>query len=186
VGAVPASAEACAFFLYRAVDPVRKGGQLERILSSPARRSVSGSLFVIEFRYSNVGPVEVKQAAGFLRSERLAADEMKPRKRKAAVPAEGPDLYAGLIRLHILHHAAKEPFYGLWLIEELGHHGYRLSPGTLYPMLHRLEHQGYLRSQETREGRRVRRLYRATPEGRKALRSAREKVRELFGELFEE
>ena len=94
-------------------------------------------------------------------------------------------LYSGLIVLHILHHAAKEPFYGLWIIEELGHHGYRLSPGTLYPLLHRLEKQGYLHSRQVREGRRARRLYRATPRGRKALNSAREKVRELFGEMFE-
>jgi DNA-binding PadR family transcriptional regulator len=92
----------------------------------------------------------------------------------------------GLIRLHILHHAAEEPFYGLWLIEELARHGYRLSPGTLYPLLHRLEDQGYLQSKTVREGRRGRRLYRATARGRRALASAREKVRELFGEMFEE
>jgi DNA-binding PadR family transcriptional regulator len=105
---------------------------------------------------------------------------------KAAPAGDGQDLYAGLIRLHILHHAAEEPFYGLWLIEELAHHGYRLSPGTLYPLLHRLERQGYLKSTTVRDGRRGRRLYRATPSGRRALASAREKVRELFGEMFVE
>jgi len=98
---------------------------------------------------------------------------------------ESLDLFAGLVRLHILHHAAKAPFYGLWLIEELAHHGYRLSPGTLYPQLHRLEWQGYLRSELLREGRSGRRIYRATPRGRNALASARGKVRELFGEMFE-
>lgn len=96
------------------------------------------------------------------------------------------DLYSGLVRLHILHHAAKEPFYGLWLIEELRHHGYTLSPGTLYPMLHRLEQQGYLRSRRVQEGKRIRRLYQATALGRRALRAARERVRELFGEMLEE
>lgn len=96
------------------------------------------------------------------------------------------ELFGGLIRLHILHHAAKKPFYGLWLIEELAHHGYRLSPGTLYPLLHRLERQGYLRSAKARAARRGRRLYRATPFGRKALAAARGKVRELFGEMFEQ
>lgn len=111
---------------------------------------------------------------------------MKPKKTKRATPANHHDLYAGLIRLHILHHAAKEPFYGLWIIEELARHGYRLSPGTLYPLLHRLEQQGYLRSREVREGRRLRRLYQATAPGRAALDRAREKVRELFGEMFEE
>ena len=95
------------------------------------------------------------------------------------------DLFAGLIRLHVLHHAAKEPVYGLAMIEELGRHGYRLSPGTLYPVLHGLEAKGYLRSREERIGRTVRRLYRATPRGKRALAAAREKVRELFGELLE-
>ena len=52
----------------------------------------------------------------------------------------------GLIRLHILHHASKGPVFGLWFIEEFGRHGYKLSPGTLYPLLHGLERKGYLRS----------------------------------------
>ena len=96
------------------------------------------------------------------------------------------DLYSGLIRLHILYHACKEPIFGLEMIEELARHGYRLSPGTAYPLLHGLERKGYLRSEEQREGRRVRRVYRATPAGRKALAAAKVKVRELFGELFED
>ena len=96
------------------------------------------------------------------------------------------DLYGGLIRFHVLHHAAKEPVYGLAMIEELGRHGYRLSPGTLYPILHGLEKKGYLRSSKERSGRISRRLYRATPSGKRALAKAKEKVRELFGELFEE
>ena len=95
------------------------------------------------------------------------------------------DLYSGLIRLHILHHAAREAIYGLGIIEELARHGYRLSPGTLYPLLHGLERKGYLRSKEVREGRRSRREYRATPAGQEALFEARAKVRELFGELVE-
>ena len=95
------------------------------------------------------------------------------------------DLYSGLIRIHILYHAAREPIYGLGVIEELARHGYRLSPGTLYPLLHSLERKGYLRSKEVREGRRARREYRATAAGREALVEAQGKVRELFGELVE-
>jgi PadR family transcriptional regulator PadR len=95
------------------------------------------------------------------------------------------DLYSGLIRLHILHHASQEPIFGLGIIEELSRHGYRLSPGTIYPLLHGLERRGLLRSSPRRSGRRSRRTYRATPRGRRALREARGKVRELFGELFE-
>jgi len=56
------------------------------------------------------------------------------------------DFFLGFIKIHILHHASKEPVYGLWLIEELGHHGYKLSPGTLYPILHKLEEERLLKS----------------------------------------
>ncbi|MGH7654788.1 MAG: PadR family transcriptional regulator [Gemmatimonadaceae bacterium] len=92
-----------------------------------------------------------------------------------------------MIRLHLLHHASHEPIFGLGMIEELGRHGYRLSAGTLYPILHGMERKGYLRSSVRRdpEGRGRRRLYRITPAGRRALAAARVKVRELFGELFE-
>jgi DNA-binding PadR family transcriptional regulator len=93
-------------------------------------------------------------------------------------------LYAGLIRLHVLHHAAQEPVYGLAMIEQLGRHGYRLSAGTLYPLLHGLERKGYLRSSSHRIGKTVRRTYRTTAAGKRALASAKEKVRELFGELL--
>lgn len=96
------------------------------------------------------------------------------------------DLYAGLIRLHVLHHAAKEAVYGLAMIEELGRHGYKLSAGTLYPILHGLEAKGYLRSYPKRAGHSSRRLYRATARGKRALATAKDKVRELFGEMFED
>ena len=95
-------------------------------------------------------------------------------------------LYAGLIRLHVLHHATKEPVYGLAMIEELGRHGYKLSAGTMYPILHGLEERGYLVSIEERVGSTARRVYRATPAGAQALSAAKLKVRELFGELFED
>ncbi len=96
------------------------------------------------------------------------------------------DLYSGLIRMHILHHAVQGPIFGLGIMEELGRHGYKMSAGTLYPILHSLERQGFLSSSEYRNGRHFRRVYRATPQGRSALRQAKGKVRELFGELFEE
>ena len=95
------------------------------------------------------------------------------------------DLYSGLIRLHILHHAAEEPVYGGWIIEELRRHGYTISPGTLYPMLHGLQRKGYLKSRQEGKGKRARRTYTATPKGVAALSAAKEKVRELFSELFE-
>ena len=113
-------------------------------------------------------------------------NEMQNTKKTEGQDRRDQDLYTGLIRLHILHHAAKEPVFGLWFIEELGRHGYKLSPGTLYPLLHGLERKGYLRSAVERSGKRSRRMYQATPQGRKALSAARQKVSELFGELLED
>jgi PadR family transcriptional regulator, regulatory protein PadR len=97
----------------------------------------------------------------------------------------GQDLYGGLIRLHIMHHAAEGAVFGFWFIEELARHGYKLSPGTLYPLLHGLERKGYLRSTTKRSGKALRRMYRATPLGQEVLAAAKQKVSELFGELLE-
>ena len=95
------------------------------------------------------------------------------------------ELYSGLIRLHVLYHASREPIFGLGMVEELARHGYRISPGTLYPLLHALEEKGYLRSTERRNGKSLRKVYRATALGRKALDRATVKVRELLPELVE-
>jgi DNA-binding PadR family transcriptional regulator len=98
---------------------------------------------------------------------------------------EHQDLLSGFVRLHILHHAVKEDVYGQWMIEELARHGYRVSAGTLYPMLHAMERRGYLTSSPMRLGRTQRRVYRATDLGRAALEAAEIKLRELFLEVVE-
>ena len=72
------------------------------------------------------------------------------------------------------------------MIEELARHGYRIRPGSLYPLLHSLEKKGYLRASEVRNGKSLRKVYRATALGRKALAASKHKVRELFHELIEE
>lgn len=96
---------------------------------------------------------------------------------------EHQDILSGFIRLHILHHAAEGEPYGQWMIEELAHHGYKLSAGTLYPMLHAMEKRGYLLSRKERSGRTFRRVYRATSLGEEALAEGRSKLRELFREV---
>lgn len=96
---------------------------------------------------------------------------------------EHQDLLFGFIRLHVLHHAAQGDLHGLWMIDELAHHGYKVSAGTLYPMLHTMEKKGYLVSRTERAGRTQRRIYNATPYGIEALRVAKEKVGELFREV---
>lgn len=96
------------------------------------------------------------------------------------------DFFLGFVRIHILHHAAQEPVYGVALQQELRRHGYELSPGTLYPVLHRLEQAGYLvRSDRLAQGK-VRKYYTITDEGRQALVQAKSQIRELVGEVLEE
>ena len=90
------------------------------------------------------------------------------------------DLYSGLIRLHVLHHATEEPIFGLGKIEGLARHGYRISPGSLYPLLHSLEKKGYLRATEQRNGKSLRKVYRATPKGRKRCRPPRVRCANCF------
>lgn len=97
---------------------------------------------------------------------------------------EHHDLLAGFIRLHVLHHAAEHEIYGQWMIDELAGHGYRLSPGTLYPMLHVMEQRGYLTSRVERVGRATRKLYRATEFGLQGLALAKVRVREFIGEAI--
>ncbi len=84
---------------------------------------------------------------------------------------------------HPAYHAAEGDLYGQWMIEELARHGYRVSPGTLYPMLHAMERKGYLESRTERAGRSHRRVYRATAFGVEALAIAQDKIRELFREV---
>lgn len=88
------------------------------------------------------------------------------------------------VRLHILHHAADDEVHGAWLTEELRRHGYNISPGTLYPTLHRLEADGLLVSQQRVVEGRARRIYRATPAGRAALTEDRRALRELAREVL--
>jgi DNA-binding PadR family transcriptional regulator len=88
------------------------------------------------------------------------------------------------VRLHILHHAADDDVHGAWLTKELSRHGYQVSPGTLYPTLHRLEADGLLVSQQQVVDGRTRRVYRATPAGRAALTQDRRTLRELAQEVL--
>jgi PadR family transcriptional regulator, regulatory protein PadR len=94
--------------------------------------------------------------------------------------------FAGFVRLHVLYHAAQEPICGVEIVAELGRHGYRLSPGTVYPVLHELERAGYLTSQAQVVSSKRRRYYEATAEGRTALEAAKEKLRELAAEVLEQ
>jgi PadR family transcriptional regulator PadR len=93
--------------------------------------------------------------------------------------------FLGFIKIHILHHAGEAPVFGVALIAELRRHGYKLSPGTLYPVLHQLEEAAYLSRLDRVVNGKVRKYYVLTRRGRHALREAREKIAELVGEVLE-
>src|SRR6185503_13574467 len=101
---------------------------------------------------------------------------------KTQKPAESPslDLFSGFIKLHVLHHASEQPIYGLWLIEELAEHGYRVSPGTLYPLLHALEESELLSSYNEVSAGKIRRYYKITSSGRRQLKKAKLQLMELM------
>ncbi|WP_394922513.1 PadR family transcriptional regulator [uncultured Robinsoniella sp.] len=92
-------------------------------------------------------------------------------------------LFLGFIQIHILHHAQKEPFYGSWMIEELQQHGYEISAGTLYPILHNLEKAELVTVEEKLEKGKIRKYYSITTKGITILNKAKEKIKELTFEL---
>jgi DNA-binding PadR family transcriptional regulator len=96
------------------------------------------------------------------------------------------DLLLGFVKTHVLHHASREPIYGVGMISELERHGYRLSPGTLYPLLHNLEAVKFLERDDQIVDGKVRKYYRITPLGRRALDEARRKILELVAEITDD
>jgi PadR family transcriptional regulator, regulatory protein PadR len=96
------------------------------------------------------------------------------------------ETFRGFIRIHLLHHAAEAPIFGVEMMEELRRHGYAMGPGTLYPILHGLEEAGLLRSTSQVVNGKVRRYYVCTPRGRKALDKLKVRLKELTAEVLEE
>jgi PadR family transcriptional regulator PadR len=94
------------------------------------------------------------------------------------------DIRVDFIELHILHHASEAPLYGLWMIEELQHHGYGVSASHLYPRFRRLEERGLLRRRDNVVRGRLRKYYRITPRGRTYLKKQKRRLIELVGEAF--
>ena len=92
-------------------------------------------------------------------------------------------LFLGFIQIHILHHAKKEPFFGSWMIEELQQHGYQISPGTLYPILHSMETSGLIEREERLIEGKIRKYYSITDNGIEVLVEAKKQAHELFKEI---
>jgi PadR family transcriptional regulator, regulatory protein PadR len=92
-------------------------------------------------------------------------------------------LFLGFIQIHILHHAKDHPIFGLWMLEELREHGYDISAGTLYPILHNMERDGLLVKEEKNVEGKIRKYYSTTEKGELVLIEARNKAFELFKEI---
>jgi PadR family transcriptional regulator, regulatory protein PadR len=118
----------------------------------------------------------------------MSTGKAQPRSRSLPVhPARDPvtrEILLGFWKVHILHHAHEGPIYGQWIADELRRHGYNISPGTLYPLLRRMEANGWLRSSKNGAG--ARKEYRLTKSGAKTLNLIREQVEELYREVIEE
>ena len=95
-------------------------------------------------------------------------------------------VFLAFVRVHVLHHAAEGRIFGLEMIEELRRHGYRLSPGTLYPVLHSMEKAGYLRSANQVVNGKLRKNYEATAKGRRLLKQVKGKIQEMFNEVIDD
>jgi DNA-binding PadR family transcriptional regulator len=91
---------------------------------------------------------------------------------------------AGAIQMHVLHHAAELEIHGAWMTAELARHGHKVSPGTLYPALHRMEAAGLLTGREALVNSRRVRYYTITDAGRGELQAGRETLRQLADELL--
>ncbi len=96
------------------------------------------------------------------------------------------EFFLGFIKIHILYHAAKEEVYGVQLIDEIKRHGYNISPGTLYPTLHRLTQREYLKVISKNVNGKIRKYYSITPKGKLALEEAKKKIKELIKEVLED
>jgi len=94
------------------------------------------------------------------------------------------NIFLGFIRIHILHHASEGEIFGVGMMEELRRHGYLISSGTLYPILHSLEEDGYLTRRDEVVGGKVRKYYKITEKGINALEDAKKKIQELAEEVM--
>jgi DNA-binding PadR family transcriptional regulator len=113
----------------------------------------------------------------------LSSPDVYTARREEMTGSMFRDLELGAMRAHILHHASRAPIYGSWMLEELERHGYALSYGTLYPMLHRMEEEGLLIREDRVEGGKVRKYYEATDTGAQELERVKGMIRELYREV---
>lgn len=92
-------------------------------------------------------------------------------------------LYLGFLNIHILYHASKKPIYGVWMIDELNHHGYKVGASHIYPLLKDMTTEGLLSIVGKNEHGRIRKYYFITAKGKLLLEDLEQKVKELSSEI---
>ena len=84
-----------------------------------------------------------------------------------------PQLVKGTVRLLALRLLEREPMYGYQMIQHLKDRSegyFQLGEGALYPLLHELEEQGFVRAEwREQEARPRRRYYHLTAKGKREL-----------------
>jgi len=94
------------------------------------------------------------------------------------------EILLGFWKIHILYHAGEQPIIGQWMIRELHHHGYDVSPGTIYPIFSRLEEYGWLKCKtSSKDGLRAKKEYVLTKRGREVLKFLKQQISELCREV---
>jgi DNA-binding PadR family transcriptional regulator len=86
----------------------------------------------------------------------------------------------GFVKLYALWRASKGETYGVQIIEEMRTLGFKVSPGTLYPVLHTLLEERDLTVTERVVNGKVRKLYTATAKGREEAEEVVEKLSKLL------
>jgi DNA-binding PadR family transcriptional regulator len=114
----------------------------------------------------------------------IMISDIEDRNTKRKITGASREILLSFWKVHILHHASEGPVHGQWVLTELRRHGYEISPGTLYPLLHRMRRNGWLKGRKVPgAGPRARMDYRLAAEGQKVLALVREQLKELYGEV---
>jgi PadR family transcriptional regulator PadR len=90
---------------------------------------------------------------------------------------------AAFLKLFILWRAAKVEVYGLQIIEEMRELDFKVSPGTLYPVLRAMLEERDLTLRTRKVNGKLRKCYRATAKGRKEGQEVAERMRRLLRTL---
>jgi DNA-binding PadR family transcriptional regulator len=94
------------------------------------------------------------------------------------------DFMRGFVKLYTLWRASRGEVYGMEILDEMRELGFKLSPGTLYPALHALLQERDVTVKTRNVGGKLRKVYRATPKGRREVDAVIERLSFLIRKVF--